>query len=137
MSEKLEEQPSLSAEDAEFIGRLAEHYVPPPLSAARSTELDAELHGRIVTPRGLAFERPAFATAAVLLAIGLALALGAFESTAPEGARPDVVFVGSPSAADWERGLFDPDALDDFDAGDDLGGLPDDYAAIAGIFLDG
>ncbi len=141
MNEKPEERPSLSAEDSQFLGRLAEHYVPPPLSAARSAELDAELRGRILTPRGLGFARPVFASAALGLAIGMALALGAFESIAPETtpatAQPGVVVADSPSAADWERGLFDPELLDDVDVGDDLGGLPDDYAAIAGIFLDG
>ncbi len=137
MNERPEEHPSLSAEDEEFLGRLVEHYAPPPLSPARRVALDAELRGRIATPREFVFARPAFASALVGLAIGLALAFGAFESTAPESARSGVAAVNQPSAAAWERDLFDPESFDDVDADGDLEGLPDDYAAIAGIFLDG
>jgi hypothetical protein len=137
MNERPEEHPSLSAEDEEFLGRLVEHYSPPPLSAARRAALDAELRGRIATPREFVFARPAFASALVGLAIGLVVALGVFESPAPESARSGVAAVNESSAAAWERGLFDPESFADVDADDDLEELPDDYAAIAGIFLDG
>jgi len=137
MNERPDEHPLLSSEDEEFLGRLVEHYAPPSLSEARSAALDAELRRRIVAPRGLAFARPAFAIPALMgLAIGLALALGVLDSP-PEATRAGVVVADGPSAADWERDLFDPDSFDDADAGGDLEGLPDDYAAIAGIFLDG
>jgi hypothetical protein len=139
MNEKPDEVSFLPSEDDRFVGRLAEHYAPPALSAQRRAVLDAELRDRIATPRGLGFARPAFATAAVGLAIGLALVLGAFDSTLPVREQPGVVVVEAPSAAtaQWESGLFGSDSFDDVDAGNDLEGLPDDYAAIAGIFLDG
>ena len=137
MNERPDEHPLLSAEDDEFVGRLVEHYAPPPLSAARSAALDRELRDRIAAPRALGFARPAFASAVAGLAIGLALALGAFESTLPEVARPGAAVPEAPSVAAWERDLFDLESFDDVDADGDLEGLPDDYAAIAGIFLDG
>jgi len=137
MNEKSDEGSLLSSEDDRFVGRLAEHYAPPPLGAQRRSALDAELCERIATPRGLGFVRPAFATAGVGVAIGLALLLGAFDSTLPERERPGIVIVDAQSAAEWENSLFDTGSFDDVDAGSDLDGLPDDYAAIAGIFLDG
>ena len=137
MNEKRDERPSLSAEDSDFVGHLAEHYAPPPLDALRSAALDAELRDRIAAPRGFGSARPALAFAAVGVAIVLALALGAFESATPERDGPARVVASGPSAADWEQGLFDPESFDDVEAGDDLAELPDDYAAIAGIFLDG
>jgi hypothetical protein len=137
MTERPDEHPSLSAEDEAFVGRLVEQYAPPPLSAARRAALDTELRSRTGAPRGFGFSRPAFASVVVGLAVGLALALGVFESKLPEAARPGVVIADSPSAETWERDLFDPESFDDDDTGSDLAELPDDYAAIAGIFLDG
>jgi hypothetical protein len=137
MNEKTDERPLLSTEDEAFVGRLAEQYAPPQLSAARRAALDTELRGRVVSANGLGFVRPAFASVLVALALGLVLAVGVFESKPPEGSRPTVLLVDSPSAEVWERSLFDPEFYDDVDAGSDLDELPDDYAAIAGIFLDG
>jgi hypothetical protein len=137
MDEKRDEYSLLSDEDAKFIERLAENYSPPPLTAVRSAALDTALRERVATPRGIGFAWPAFASAVVGLAIGLALTQGAFESTRPEGARPGVVAMDPQAVAAWEQDLFDPESFEEVDADGDLAGLPDDYAAIAGIFLDG
>jgi hypothetical protein len=137
MKEKTDEQPLLSTEDEAFVGRVAEQYAPPSLSAARRAALDTELRGRVASPNRIGFERPAFASVLVALALGGVLALGVFESKPPEDSRPAVRLADSPSVEAWERGLFDPEFFDDVDAGSDLDELPDDYAAIAGIFLDG
>jgi hypothetical protein len=137
MNEKTDERPLLSTEDEAFVGRLAEQYAPPPLSAARRAALDTELRGRVGSPNRLGFERPAFVSVLVALALGGVLAVGVFESKPPEDSHPTVLLVDSPSVEAWERGLLDPEFFDDVGAGSDLDELPDDYAAIAGIFLDG
>ena len=136
MSEQPEDRPSLSADEAAFVDRVAEQYAPPALSAQRRAALDAELSERIAAPRWLRLTGPAFAFAAVGLTIGLVMAFVSLDTDRPP---PDPV-VAERGAADWERGLLDPAAfevIDELDANDDLEELPDDYAAIAGVFLDG
>lgn len=138
MKERPDERPLLSAGEEEFIGRIAEGFAPPKLSAARRAALDSELRDRIGEPHGPGFARPALAFASVVAGIGVVMALlwGEFEPVG-EGPRAGLIAAESPSAAAWERDLFDPESFGDGDAGSDLEGLPDDYAAIAGMLLDG
>jgi len=137
MAERRDEDSSLSPEDHAFVGRLVENFAPPALSASRRASLDAELRDRVARPRGLGFARPAFASAVAGLAIGLALAWGGSESLPPEAARPGESAPDAASLAAWEWGLFDPESYGEAETGSDLDELPDDFAAIAGIFLDG
>ena len=131
--------------DAEFVKRLADHYAPSPLSPGQRAAWDAALAARL-EKRRRALVLPGLATAA--LAAALVFGLGGwfgFETDDPSvrpapgvsatAARAPVV-ASQESASDllddWEYLLAFQPADDEED-----GLLPDDYAAIASIFLEG
>ena len=131
--------------DAEFVKRLADHYAPSPLSPGQRAVWDAALTARLETRRR-AVVLPGLATAALAatLVFGLGGWLG-FETDDP-AVRPAPVVsatqtqtlgVSAEDSAsdlldDWEYLLALQPADDEED-----GQLPDDYAAIAHIFLEG
>lgn len=131
--------------DAEFVRRLADHYAPSPLSPGQRAAWDTALAARL-EKRRRAVVLPGLATAA--LATALVFGLGGwfgFETDDP-AVRPGpevsatsartLVVSAEESAADllddWEYLLAFQPADDEED-----GQLPDDYAAIASIFLEG
>ena len=131
--------------DAEFVKRLADHYAPSPLSPGQRAVWDTALAARLETRRRT-MVLPGLATAA--LAAALVFGLGGWfglERSGPS-VRPapvvsatqtrTLVVSAEDSASDllddWEYLL----ALQPADAEED-GQLPDDYAAIASIFLEG
>ena len=131
--------------DAEFVKRLADHYAPSPLSPGQRAAWDTALAARLEKRRRAAL-LPGLATAA--LATALVFGLGGwfgFDRDAP-AVRPapgvsatatrTLVVSAEDSAAeplgDWEYLLALQPADDEED-----GQLPDDYAAIASIFLEG
>ena len=132
--------------DAEFVKRLADHYAPSPLSPGQRAVWDTALAARL-EKRRRAIVLPGLATAA--LAAALVFGLGGWfglERSGPSVRPAPVVSAtqtqtlgvsAEDSAADlllddWEYLL----ALQPADAEED-GQLPDDYAAIARIFLEG
>ena len=125
--------------DAEFVKRLADHYAPSPLSPGQRAAWDTALATRLEKGRR-AVVLPGLATAA--LAAALVFGLGGWfgldrddPGLSATAARAPVVSAED-SAADlldaWEYLL----ALQPADDGED-GLLPDDYAAIASVFLEG
>ena len=131
--------------DAEFVKRLADHYAPSPLSPGQRAAWDTALAARL-EKRRRALVPPGLATAA--LAAALVFGLGGWfglERDDPS-VRPGpgvsatqtrtLVVSAEDSAADllddWEYLLALQPADDEED-----GQLPDDYAAIASIFLEG
>ena len=120
------ERPPLDQADKDFVDRLAAHYRPPPLTSAKRVSFDEALRARIERSQRRGFFVPALATAAVvaLVWVTFSLRLGGEES------NPAVASV-------WENELFlssDVSPLDDHDDGE---ALPDDYLAIASLFLGG
>ena len=144
MSTASKHQPPERA-DAEFVKRLADHYAPSPLSPGQRAAWDTALAARL-EKRHRAVVLPGLATAA--LAATLVFGLGGwFElerddpsvRPAPEvsaTAARTLVVSAEDSASDllddWEYLLAFQPADDEED-----GLLPDDYAAIASIFLEG
>ena len=125
--------------DAEFVKRLADHYAPSPLSPGQRAAWDTALAARLEKRRRAAL-LPGLATAA--LATALVFGLGGWfgsETDAPgvsATATRTLIVSAEESASDltgdWEYLL----ALQPADEEED-GQLPDDYAAIASIFLEG
>lgn len=137
MKNQGEDSAPLSADEAAFVERLAEHYAPPPLDPMRRVALDAELEERLEAPRAGSLLQPVLASVVVGLALGFVWLLGALEPAALGPVRTRTA-VAERSAADaWERELLDLQSFGDGEAAADFDALPDDYAAIAGLFLDG
>ena len=127
------------AEDEKFAERLAASFSPAPLSPARRAAFDEALAARLEQRRRSRLMLPALAAAAGAVAAALAwLTLpGAFDPAATGGRGAGDVAAETSAAVRWELELLDPNALTDADDAGDTERLPDDYAAIAGLFLDG
>jgi len=121
-----EERSQLNPKEKAFVAGLAAHYEPPPWNSAQRARFDEALQARFDRPRRPGFLVPALAGAAAAALIWFSFSPG------PEvdESRPVV-------ASAWESELFlssDVSRLDDRDESD---ALPDDYLAIASLFLDG
>jgi hypothetical protein len=131
-----DEQAPLGPEDAAFVERLTEEFAPGTLGSARRTAFDAALEERIThqRPRWLAVPVLAGAT---LAALGAWLLLPArFEPPAPSSPGSSAVVAETRTAAEWEDELLDAMAFGEIEESDSIDELPDDYAAIAAVFLD-
>jgi len=120
------ERSQLNPEERAFVHGLAAHYAPPPWTSAQRAEFDAALQARFEGPRRRGLLVPALAGAAVAALIWFSFSPG----RQVDPSRPVV-------ASAWESELFlssDLSPLDDRDEGE---ALPDDYLAIASLFLDG
>ena len=109
-----------------FAARLAAHTPPPPWTAATRADFDAALWGRVERPQRRALLVPALATvvAAALVWVSFSLRPAGDES------NPAIASV-------WENELFLSSDVSPLDDRDDSEALPDDYLAIASLFLDG
>ena len=138
MTAKHDERTPLRAEDEEFAERLAASFSPPPLSPAQRAAFDETLAAQLERRRSR-LVLPALAGAAVAVAAVLAwlAAPGAFDPAATERGRADDVVAEASAGARWELELLDLNSLADADDAEDAERLPDDYVAIADIFLDG
>lgn len=145
MSSEHDDRVSLGADDAEFVSRVADTFAPGELAPARRAELDAELRARVEATSYLGGWRTTglAAVTAGALAIAALLAIdrnGILEPDAIGGAQLAGLAANPLTDSDadaWERGLLDPDWTGDSEYYDESEELPDDYVAIAGIFLDG
>jgi hypothetical protein len=136
MTANHDEQSPLRAEDAKFVERLAARFSPAPPSPARLAAFDDALAKRIARRRYSRLLVPALAAAAAAAAVAWFVAPGALDPEAT-GRGGDDIFAEASAAARWELDLLDPSSLIEPDDADDFERLPDDYAAIAGFFLDG
>jgi hypothetical protein len=121
-----DERPRIDRGDEAFAERLAAHYAPPPWTSAERVGFDEALRARVERPQRSEFALPAVVTAAIAALIWASFSLR------PVGGESNPAV---PSV--WENELFlssDVSPLDDRDDGE---ALPDDYLAIASLFLDG
>ena len=121
-----DERPRIDHEDRVFADRLAAHYAPPPWTSAERVGFDEALRARIERPQRRGFAVPALATVAVAALVWVSF------SIRPAGDESNPV---APSV--WESELFLSSDVSPLDDRDDDEGLPDDYVAIASLFLDG
>ena len=121
-----DERPRIDQEDKGFADRLAAHYAPRPWTSTERVGFDEALRARIERPQRRGLAVPALAAVAVAALVWVSFSL----RPAGEESAPAVASV-------WENELFlssDVSPLDDRDDGE---GLPEDYLAIASLFLDG
>ena len=120
------ERPLLDQEDRDFVDHLAAHYAPPPSTSAKRVAFYEALRARIERPRRRGVLAPALATAAVAALVWVTFSL-------PRGADES----NSVATSVWAEELFLSSDVSPLDDRDDSEVLPDDYLAIASLFLGG
>jgi hypothetical protein len=121
-----DERPNIDRQDEAFAERLADHYAPPLWTSAERAGFDEALQARIERPQRREFALPAVVT------VTIAALVWASFSLRPVG---DVSNSAVPSV--WDNELFLSSDVSPLDDRDDREALPDDYLAIASLFLDG
>jgi hypothetical protein len=135
MTNPRDEGRPLDGVEEEFVGRLAETYAPAPMTAAERAAFDESVRARVERPERRPMRIPMVGAAAATAAAALVW----FVLTQPDGpiGSPGEEESGAAVAASWEDELFlssDLGALEDRDESEIL---PDDYLAIASVFVDG
>jgi len=120
-----DERSRIDDDEGNFADRLAAHYAPPPWTSAARVGFDEALRARIERRPRRGWLVPALACAAVAL-----VWIGFLLRPAERQSVPVVAGV-------WENELFLSSDVSPLDDGGDREGLPDDYLAIASLFLDG
>ena len=121
-----DERPRIDREDRDFADQLAAHYAPPPWTSAKRVGFDEALRARVERPQRRGFAVPALAAVAVAALVWVSFTL----RPAGDVSAPEVASV-------WESELFLSSDVSPLDDRDDSEDLPDDYLAIASLFLDG
>jgi hypothetical protein len=121
-----DERPHLDQEDKVFADRLAAHYAPPPSTSAKRAGFDEALRARIERSQRRGLLVPALAAVAAAALVWVSFSLR------PAGDESNPVL-----ASVWDSELFLSSDVSPLDDRDDSEALPDDYLAIASLFLDG
>jgi len=132
MNSPRDERSPLEGAEREFVDSLAADYAPPPMSAAERVAFDEAIRSRLERPRRRPVLIPAIGAAAAAALIGLVLS----DSTGPirlAGEKDS----GAVVASSWEDELFLSSELSASEDRDEGESLPEDYLAIASVFLDG
>ena len=132
MTDPRDEGLPLHEADGEFVERLASEYAPPPMTASGRAAFDRGVRARLARPRRRAVLIPALGVAAAFALAWVVL----FYSTGPTG-LPVGESSGAVVASSWEDELFLSSDLSASESRDESETLPEDYLAIAGVFLDG
>jgi hypothetical protein len=124
-------------EAAVLVERLQQEFAPPPLEGARRAALDAALADRIARRRPGRLAVPVLAGATVGALLAWLLLPAQVGPAAPEARVPAAFVAQAASAAEWEDELLDAMSYGELEEQDGIDELPDDYTAIAAVFLDG
>ena len=135
MTQPRDEWSQLDHVEEQFVKRLAAHYTPEPLTAARRVALDEALWARLQRQPHLTRLTPALAPVAVAVLLTCLSWSGLFMPPAHEGG-PSVNISAMSSTEPWEYELLYSRELTDTAEDDDGAILPDDYLGIARVFLD-
>ena len=120
------ERSQLNPQEKGFVDGLAAHYAPLPWTSAQRARFDEALQARFERPRGRGFLVPSLAGAAAAALIWFSFSPG----REVDEFKPVV-------ASAWENELFLSSDVSPLDDRDESEALPDDYLAIASLFLDG
>jgi hypothetical protein len=139
MSSPSDERLKLTREDEDFVKRVAASYAPPPMAAAERAAFDEALLGRIrrshPARRGLT---AAWLPAAAPVALAALAVVWLFSlSPGTDGFAPSEEIVPALSARAWEEEIFLEDGSFESEQPDESELLPEEYIAIASVFLDG
>ena len=135
MTQPRDEGSQIDHVEEQFVRRLAAHYAPKPLTAARRVALDEALCARLHRQPHLTRLTPALAPVAVAVLLTCLSWSGLFMPPAHEGG-PSVNISAMSSTEPWEYELLYSRELTDTAEDDDGAILPDDYLCIARVFLD-
>jgi hypothetical protein len=132
MTDPRDEGAPLDGADGEFVERLASSYAPAPMTAARRAAFDDAIRARLERPRRGPMLVPAIgvAAAAALAWVVFSHSTGPIPLSGEDEPRAAV-------ASSWEDELFLSSDLSAAEDSDESAALPDDYLAIASVFLDG
>jgi len=130
------EHPALAPEDARLVARVRDAWGPEPLTSARRAAFDAGLQERLDRARRPHGLWPALG--AGLVAASLATLLLVRAQTAAPPAAPVVAetHTALEQRTAWAADLLYSNGEEADERDDDDEGLPAEYAAIAGVFLD-
>lgn len=132
-----DDEPRIESRDARFAAKLAQAYAPESRTAEQRAAFARELSARLERPRRRGGLLPALAGAGAAAAVAWMMLSPPVEPVSPIG-RPLVADAAARDDLEWQ--LFYPDQLlqdhKDGTSGSRDGGLPDEYMAIASVFLD-
>lgn len=132
MSADRDERPPLEGAEKEFVERLDAVYAPAPMTAAERVGFDEGVRARLERRwrRPLLIPALGAATAAALVWLVFSQATGPISPPGEEAS-------GASLAGAWEDELFLSSDLSASEDREESESLPDDYLAIASVFLDG
>jgi hypothetical protein len=125
------DRPSLTHEEEAFVRKLAGAYVAPELSPPERAAFHAGLERRITRRRTAVLWRPVFAGTAVAVALAV-IVFARAGTVAPPSAQTPAATNGVAASTTAENVIL---ALATESADEREVELPDDYLAIAGVFL--
>jgi len=132
MTSPRDERPVLDGAEKEFVDRLAREYAPPPMTAAERAAFDEAVRARLERPE----RRPLLVPAIGAVAAAAVLCFVLFDPTGPIR-LPGEEGGGAVVASSWEDEVFLSSDLSASEDRDESETLPQDYLAIAGVFLGG
>ena len=136
MSDIERNRPELTSEEASFVERVTTSYAPPPMSPSQRVAFRQRLDARLGPRRRTWLVAPLAGVAAAAAALALWLAVPGAVEPIP-GATPGAHNRATAAPEESEDGSID-EALFALTTSDERdGSLPDDYAAIASLLLDG
>jgi len=127
-----DERPPRGGSEEEFVERLAAAYAPAPMTAGERAAFDTSIRARLErrTRRPMLVPAIGAAAAAGLVWLVLSLTTGPISLPGEEGSTAMV-------ASSWEDELFLSNDLSASEDREESEALPDDYLAIASVFLGG
>ena len=127
-----DERPPRGGSEEEFVDRLAAAYAPAPMTAGERAAFDASIRARLERPARRPMLVPAIgaAAAAALVWFVFSQAIGPIPLPGEEESAAVV-------ASSWEDELFLSNDLSASEDREESETLPDDYLAIASVFLGG
>jgi hypothetical protein len=135
MTDPRDERPQQGGAEEELVERLASVYAPAPMTAAERVAFDEAIRARIERPERRPMRIPIIGAAAATAAAALVWFV-LTESGGPIGS-PGGEESGVAVAVSWEDELFLSSDLGASEDRDESEILPDDYLAIASVFVDG
>lgn len=136
MTRPQDERPQLDRQGERFVERLAAHYTPTPMTPAERVAFDTALWARLSRRSRRRALVPAVVAGAAVAAITW-LTITSWVPLWPQpGGEPEVAVVETPRATPWESELLFPHEALEISEDDNSIMLPDDYRAIARVFLD-
>jgi len=132
MTSPRDERPPLEGAEEEFVERLAAAYAPAPMSAAQRAAFDEGIRARLERPWRRPLLMPAIGAAAAGALVWLVISQTIGPTPLPGQEHSAAVLASS-----WEDELFLSSDLSASEDREESETLPDDYLAIASVFLGG